>query len=116
MEDLSECMDRYAALYFPRKNGKAYFEHCRVVEEATGEWPEAFPLPEVPEAGEEIWDWYWDLRDRAGGGFSGPEPLKYSEIDAWLRLNRHDLSVLELDMLKQLDDSFMANYHKLKEK
>lgn len=51
-------------------------------------------------------DWFFELNAGRGGGF-GPEPLKYTEIEAWARLTGVKLTLWALRLLKMVDDVYL---------
>ena len=110
-------MERHLVLFLPRKDGSIMHDHCLRVAEAkeqeTGvwQWPEEYPQPQVPVGLEEIWQWYWDLRASAGSGINGPEPLRYSEIVAWMTLSKEEILPTHLRFLRILDAQYMRTYH-----
>lgn len=92
-------------------NGNTLFDHCLVVEEQTGKWPEAYPPPQVPQDGVEIWTWYWDLRAAAAYGASGPGPLAFTEIEAWTRLVHVQLTPIDIQLLYALDQVYLGCWY-----
>lgn len=88
-------------------NGSTLFDHCEVIQQRTGIWPEEYPRPEIPDAGCDIWDWYWQLRQAAAFGVSGPGPLAYTEIEAWSRLLCISLGPMDIRLLFALDRTFL---------
>lgn len=59
--------------------------------------------PELPELFADLWGGFLEL-DRARGqsGF-GPEPLAYSDIEAWARLTGRALSPQDVALIVELD-------------
>ena len=41
------------------------------------------------------------------GGFSGPQPIGWQDIDAFVRLSGVSLAPWEIELLEQLDDIFV---------
>lgn len=72
---------------------------------------EASKTPEIvfPDAGEHIWDWFWnELTDRRK---SGPEPLGYAEIGEWQRLTRIQILPEEIAVLIAMDKAYIKAVH-----
>jgi len=58
--------------------------------------------------GEAVADWFWELHaGRGASGFGAPEPLRYTEIEAWARLTGVDLDPWGLRLLKMLDGIYL---------
>jgi hypothetical protein len=53
-----------------------------------------------------VWEWFWELSARR---HSGPEPLTWLEIDAWVRRGAPFPPLPEeLQMLVAMDNAFLA--------
>lgn len=63
-----------------------------------------------PERATYLWNYFCEVsRRRSHDGMSGlPNPLAYSEIEAWARLKRIRLETFEVDILTGIDDRFVA--------
>lgn len=62
----------------------------------------------VPDGGQLVWRWFIDLcRTRSYHGY-GPNPLTYSEIEAYARLYGWPLEGRHVDMILELDRAWMA--------
>lgn len=72
---------------------------------ALSELPEE---PEIPECAMHIWEWFWTLHSRRQSGFESPQPLTYSEINAWVTLTRTPVFPQEIDALIQMDSAFLS--------
>lgn len=54
--------------------------------------------------GEFVAGWFWELHDsRGSSGGGAPEPLLYTEIEAWARMTRIRLTVWALRLLRLID-------------
>ena len=109
-------MRRHVTLFVPRKDGTKLADHLEAVVDQGGEWPEEFPLPEIPMEAIDIWDWYWDMRSANGSGFGGPEPVKYTEMEAWSRLTNTELPPGCVRLLRVLDMQYVNSRIDVKQK
>ncbi len=100
-------MGRHVALTAPRKDGSRLIDH---LEATGGDWQEAFPPPDPPAAASDIWDWYWELRAAAPSGMNGPNPVSWTELEAWSRLTARPLSRRQLHLLRLLDVAFLNSH------
>jgi hypothetical protein len=64
--------------------------------------------PEFPRALGYLWDAYLRLRRRKGGGFAGPEPISWQDIDAFVRRSGLRLAPWEISLLEALDDIYLS--------
>lgn len=63
--------------------------------------------PPVPEAGRVLWQAFWQLSRRRTYHAAGPNPLTWTEIEAWTRLMRTPLEPHHVRILAALDDAFL---------
>lgn len=70
------------------------------------------PEVELSEQGLHLWDWYWDLRRRKGASEAGPMPLEFVDITAWSSLMGEVVRREEVDILMQMDDTFLVSSQK----
>lgn len=69
----------------------------------TGEWPAEFDSVTLPGSCEFVWMSFLAMnKKRPTNGF-GPNPLLFSEIDSWQRMNGVQFSEWELEALDDLD-------------
>ncbi|MBN9333632.1 hypothetical protein [Devosia sp.] len=62
-----------------------------------------------PDVGRLAWRWFNDLcRTRTSNGY-GPNPLSYSEIEAYARLYRWSLEARHVDMILAMDRVWMEH-------
>lgn len=104
------------ALYLPRKDGSRLIDHCEAVAAQKGDWPEEFPLPEVPDYLAEVWEWFWELRESTGGGFGGPEPIAFAEMAAWNSLLIRNVKPIEVRLIRIMDAQYRNSVHELTKK
>lgn len=64
-------------------------------------------MPEFPRAIAYIWRAYWRLRRRKTMGFSGPAPIEWPDIDAFLRASGFRVAPWELELLEAIDDLYL---------
>ena len=65
--------------------------------------------PGIPVGGALVWRWFLDLnRTRSSSGFA-PNPLTYSEIEAYARLYRWPLEPRHVDMIMAMDRVWIAH-------
>ena len=61
----------------------------------------------MPPAGAYLWSWFLELHRARGGGF-GPAPIGFTEIAAWSRLRGLVLTPWEVEVLRDLDSTWLA--------
>ncbi len=64
-------------------------------------------LPPFPRALAYVWQAYLRLRRRTAGGFSGPQPIGWQEIDAFVRRSGIRLAPWEIELIETLDDIYL---------
>lgn len=106
-------MRRHCELFLPRKDGSVMIDHCISYESAKGEWPEEYPMPDVPDDGFEIWEDYWELRRATPSGINGAQSISFSEIDAWKRLYNKNLDVQGVYFIRILDEQYLITCSEL---
>lgn len=60
-------------------------------------------LPDFPDAGQYLWDYFIDLNKGRFSGMNGPEAFSWRDIEAWCNLRGNTLSSEELDILMAID-------------
>ena len=91
------------ALSKPDKNGVSKREHLETIQAKHGIEMEGLIGPPFPDIVEYVWSAFNSLHAGRGYGFSGPNPLSYENIAAWMSLTGIELSAWELDVVKRLD-------------
>lgn len=91
----------------PGKNGSTLYDQLAQVEKTTGKWPAEYEPLSPPEGTEHIWQTFWELRDTARMGFSGPERLSFFDLDAWMRVRDLKLPGWFIDMIMAMDMAYM---------
>jgi len=83
-------------------------EHLQQVERQTGFTPKALDNPtEFPSLLMYIWSAFCSLNSARTAGFSGPNPITYTEIKAWKELTDTPLGPWDIQVLKRLDQVFI---------
>ena len=57
-----------------------------------------------------IWAAWTRIRNRKASGLSGPEPLGWGDIDAFVRLTGHHLSPPDIELIEIIDDAYLASF------
>lgn len=74
-------------------------------------------LPDFPRELSYIWRAYHRIRRRMAGGFAGPNPIGWQDIDAFVRQTKFVLAPWEIELLEAIDDSYLQPiYTALKDK
>lgn len=61
---------------------------------------------EVEEHWAHLWEWFWQLSAVRGQGFSGPEPITFSEIASWTALTGEIVRREEVRVLLAMDAAY----------
>lgn len=64
--------------------------------------------PPFPLALTYVWRAWARMRRRKAGGFNGPSPIEWPDIDAFMRNTRTRLDPHDIEMIEQLDDLYLA--------
>ncbi|MGN6142243.1 MAG: phage tail assembly chaperone [Mesorhizobium sp.] len=64
--------------------------------------------PPFPLALNYVWRAWSRIRRRKAGGFSGPNPIEWPDIDAFVRNTRTRLDPHDIEMIEQIDDLYLA--------
>lgn len=73
------------------------------VAEKTGEVPEELCGPPFPDRYGHIWSAFTEIHAGRSYSANGPNPLSWTDIDAWNRLFSQDLKDWEIRAIKALD-------------
>lgn len=80
------------------------------VEKQLGKTPKELEnLLELPTSCETAWMWFWDLSSCRTEGFSGRNPIAYSEIKAYFELLKIDPIPVEIALIKRLDNVYLSH-------
>ena len=84
--------------------------HLEAVHRQTGIMPEALYPVLLPATLEYIWHYFFELNDaRTSNGYT-MNPISFTELDAWNRLAKKDITTQEISIIKQLDGVFLKHY------
>lgn len=83
--------------------GASLADHYAALERATGRKIEP---PKFPSELRYLWNAFIDLHSARGSSGFGPNPIAWSEIDAYVRLTRWDIAVWEVEVIRELDNVF----------
>ncbi|QCM09093.1 hypothetical protein CFBP6625_01025 [Agrobacterium tumefaciens] len=64
----------------------------------------------LPAGAELLWRWFNDLSQCRTFGFSGPDPIQYTAIDAYARVNRWPIAPHHVAILMAMDAVFLRYY------
>lgn len=64
--------------------------------------------PPFPEALRHVWDIWARLRRRKAPAQSGPSPVEWPDIDAFVRRAQRRLAPWEIELIEELDDLYLA--------
>lgn len=63
--------------------------------------------PRIPDCALHVWEWFWELHSSRSSNMNGPEPLYFREIEAWNCMKQMEIGPIEIDILKQLDMTYI---------
>lgn len=69
------------------------------------------PIPDLPENGAYLWEWFCELSSGRGNNGFGPLPLSWADMDAWARLTGNCPEPWETAILRSMDGVFLAVCH-----
>jgi hypothetical protein len=99
-EELAAAVRAALELDFPGKDGTTVRDHLLQVYEQTGRWDDRLDLVDVPDEGEALWRWFWEIRR--------DQTVTLSEVEAFGRLNRLRLSPWEVGTILAMDAEILA--------
>ena len=91
------------------QNGVTTREHLEMVERQTGKTPQGLEGTQFPTLVSHIWSAFVALSRSRSVGFSGPNPISYQDIKAWLELTNQTLSSRDVESIMKLDIIFLRN-------
>ena len=69
------------------------------------------PEEKFPSEVQHIWFAFVSLSNSRSAGFSGPNPLTYTEIKSWMELTNTPLRSWEVEAIKRLDSVYIGVAH-----
>ena len=109
IEELLEFAEHSFKLSKTDQDGVTEREHLQEVERQTGKTPQALIGPQFPTLVSHIWSAFVSLSKARSVGFSGPNPISYQDIKAWLELTNQTLSSRDVESIIKLDAIFLRN-------
>jgi len=70
------------------------------------------PEPTIPEGGEYLWQLFWRISNRRLSNQSGPQPISFSEMQAFSACTGVNLEPFETDAVIAMDDSYRAHLNR----
>jgi hypothetical protein len=90
------------------KNGVTEREHLEQVRKQTGYAPEGLEnSTKFPNLLSHVWSFFLQLHQSRTMGFSGPNPITYSEMESWVNLTNNKLHPYDVGIIKRLDSLYM---------
>lgn len=84
--------------------------HLKSIERQVGVTPDLLKPVPFPQILEFVWCDFLELNDaRTSNGYS-MNPVSFTELDAWNRLVKKDITAQEISIIKQLDGVFLHHY------
>lgn len=75
----------------------------------TGQLPKELEASPCPHELSYIWSWFLELSGaRSSNGFAA-NPIQYSEIDAWARLKKINITPFEVEAIVKIDGVFLSH-------
>ncbi|MDI7864097.1 hypothetical protein MRS76_19290 [Rhizobiaceae bacterium n13] len=68
-------------------------------------------VPVIPAGGDLLWKWFMALHRTRQTGFSGPEPIRYGEIEAYNRLMGEGIEPRHITILLAMDHAYLDAIH-----
>jgi len=112
-DELIAFAERRFALNIVGKDGVTHFDRVKALLKRTRN-PEKrakleaeIKLPSFPQPLAYLWTAYHRIRRRKGVGFAGPEPIGWSDIEAFNRMTRMRLAPWEVEVIETLDNLYL---------
>lgn len=99
IDGLCDCVREFARLGAKDKNGVSIRDHLT----QAGRPPDD---PAPPEGAEHVLRWFWALDSARSCGFA-PNPISFSEIEAWAKLTGADPLPWEVRAIKAMDMAYL---------
>jgi hypothetical protein len=98
-----------------QSDGKSLKDHLEALQRFSGKRDSRLDTTQIPTAGFFLWKTFWSLSARRTSNGFGPNPLMFSEVQAYTELFEETLGPRELEILFQMDDAFLSAVHKLRQ-
>jgi len=70
--------------------------------------PAALRMPDIPAALAHLWEWFSELHGSRAGNGGGPNPIAFTEIEAWSRLTGRLIQPRDVHAIMALDSAFFT--------
>ncbi len=108
MSDLLSWAEHEFKLNKTDDKGTTEREHLLQVERQTGHTPKALENPtDFPSLLMYVWSAFCSLNSARTSGFSGPDPITYTELYHWKELTETPLSAWDIQVIKRLDQVYL---------
>lgn len=108
MSDLLDWAEHEFKLNQTDDSGITKREHLEQVERQIGHAPKGLENPTIfPRLLMHLWSAFCSLNSARTAGFSGPNPITYTELQAWKELTETPLSSWDIQVLKRLDQVYL---------
>lgn len=78
------------------------------MEKSTGRKPKELENPtEFPKPLSHVWSFFLELHSARTAGFSGPNPITFSEMEAWSKLTHQPINPFDVAVIKQIDNTYL---------
>jgi len=101
----------YAEHYFKQATklgGATVSDHWEQLKRQGVQPPESEELPDLPDLGAHVWDWFCELHAGRSCGMTGADPITWEAIDAWARRTDRDPMPWEVTAIKQIDAAWIG--------
>ena len=68
--------------------------------------------PYIPEPGRLVWEFFVDLNGRRSLGGVGPNPITFTDIEAWQRVTGWEIAQHHIDAIRALDDAWLEHTYR----
>lgn len=112
MQQLCDWAEHTFKLDKPTGKGATEREHLEQVQKQTGRNVSGLETDvEFPNVLMHVWSAFVNLSNSRSAGFSGPNPLTYTEIKTWMELTDTPLKSWEVEAIKRLDAVYIGVAH-----
>ena len=64
--------------------------------------------PEIPDGGELLWEWFWEMASGRGSSGFGPQPLSWQDMVAWASISGIELQPWQAVIIRSMDRAWLA--------